>query len=57
LPLDARVCDLTVVDPYEQSDPNEPDLNSYLADGLKIERTVGFGTVLAIPPWGSAGRP
>ena len=44
----ARVCDLTVVDPYEQSDPNEPNLNSYLAEGLKIERTFGFGTVLAI---------
>ncbi len=44
----ARVCDLTVVDPYDKDHPVQLDGGSYLPDNLKIERTVGYGTVLAI---------
>ena len=44
----ARVFQLTVVDPYDGDQPQAKAVDGYLADGLKIEKTVTLGTVLAI---------
>jgi hypothetical protein len=44
----ARVCDLTVIDPHDKDNAIQPNGGTYLPDNLKIERTVGFGTVLVI---------
>jgi transposase len=44
----ARVCGLTVVDPHNNDKPEAKAIDGYLADGLKIEKTVTLGTVLAI---------
>lgn len=44
----ARVCGLTVVDPYSADQAETPSTDSYLAPDLKIESTVAYGTVLAI---------
>ncbi|MCP3953604.1 MAG: IS1634 family transposase [Desulfobacterales bacterium] len=44
----ARVCGLTVVDPYSDDQQQAKTIDSYLAPDLKIERTVSLGTVLAI---------
>ena len=44
----ARVCQLTVVDPYADDQQEAKAIDGYLADGLKIEKTVTLGTVLAI---------
>jgi transposase len=44
----ARVCQLTVVDPYGDDQQDAKTVDGYLADGLKIEKTVTLGTVLAI---------
>ena len=43
----ARVCDLTVVDPHGD-DQDAAKVDGYLAEGLKIDRTVELGLVLAI---------
>ena len=43
----ARVCDLTVVDPHSD-DRGATKIDAYLAEGLKIDRTVELGLVLAI---------
>ncbi len=43
----ARVCDLTVVDPHSNSQ-DAAKIDAYLAEGLKIDRTVELGLVLAI---------
>jgi transposase len=44
----ARVCGLTVVDPYSEDHQQAKTIDSYLAPDLKIDRTVTLGTVLAI---------
>jgi len=44
----ARVCGLTVVDPYSEDQQQAKTIDSYLAPDLKIDRTVTMGTVLAI---------
>ena len=44
----ARVCQLTIVDPYGDDQREAKAVDGYLADGLKIEKTVTLGTVLAI---------
>ena len=44
----ARVCGLTVVDPYGADQPDIGSADTYLAPDLKIEGTVTYGTVLAI---------
>jgi len=44
----ARVCQLTVVDPYGDDQQEAKAVDGYLADGLKIEKTVTLGTVLTI---------
>jgi len=44
----ARVCQLTVVDPYGDDQQDAKTVDGYLADGLKIEKTVTLGAVLAI---------
>jgi transposase len=44
----ARVCQLTVVDPYGDDQREAKAVDGYLADGLRIEKTVTLGTVLAI---------
>jgi transposase len=44
----ARVCGLTVVDPYSEDQQQTKTVDSYLAPDLKIDRTVTLGTVLAI---------
>jgi len=44
----ARVCQLTVVDPYDDDQQEAKAVDGYLADGLKIEKTVTLGTVLTI---------
>ena len=43
----ARVCDLTVVD-LHSGDQDSKKIDGYLAEGLKIDRTVELGLVLAI---------
>lgn len=43
----ARVCDLTVVDPHSD-DREATKIDAYLAQGLKIDRTVELGVVLAV---------
>jgi transposase len=44
----ARVCNLTVVDPYRQEQDQPAPAAAPLPGGLKIDRTVTLGTVLAI---------
>ena len=44
----ARVCNLTVVDPYSQEQNQPTPAAAPLPGGLKIDRTVALGTVLAI---------
>ena len=44
----ARVCNLTVVDPYSQEQDQLTAAAAPLPGGLKIDRTVTLGTVLAI---------
>jgi len=44
----ARVCQLTVVDPYDDDQREAKAVDGYLADGPKIEKTVTLGTVLTI---------
>jgi transposase len=44
----ARVCGLTVVDPYSDDEQQAETADAYLAPDLKIDRTVTLGTVLAI---------
>lgn len=44
----ARVCGLTVVDPYGEDHRQAKTIDFYLAPDLKIDRTVTMGTVLAI---------
>jgi transposase len=44
----ARVCNLTVVDPYSDEQDQNTGKASVLPGGLKIDRTVMLGTVLAI---------
>lgn len=44
----ARVCNLSVVDPYSNERDQETGKTSALPGGLKIDRTVMMGTVLAI---------
>jgi transposase len=44
----ARVCNLTVVDPYSDKQDVKAGETSVLPGGLKIDRTVMLGTVLAI---------
>ncbi|MHC4784042.1 MAG: IS1634 family transposase [Planctomycetota bacterium] len=44
----ARVCNLTVVDPYTDEHDQKVGKASALPGGLKIDRTVMLGTVLAI---------
>ena len=44
----ARVCNLTVVDPYADGQAQPKREASALPGGLKIDRTVMLGTVLAI---------
>jgi transposase len=44
----ARVCNLTVVDPYGDKQDVKAGETSVLPGGLKIDRTVMLGTVLAI---------
>lgn len=44
----ARVCGLTIVDPYSEDHQQAKTIDSYLAPDLKIDRTVTLGTVLAI---------
>jgi len=44
----ARVCGLTVVDPYSEDHQKAKTIDSYFAPDLKIDRTVTLGTVLAI---------
>ena len=39
----ARVCQLTVVDPYGDDQQDAKTVDGYLADGLKIEKTVALG--------------
>jgi transposase len=52
----ARVCQLTVVDPYGDDQQDAKTVDGYLADGLKIEKTVTLGTVLAIEAlWNKIG--
>jgi transposase len=52
----ARVCNLTVVDPYSDKQDVEAGETSVLPGGLKIDRTVMLGTVLAIEAlWAKVG--
>jgi len=44
----ARVCNLTVLDPYSNEQDQEAGKASALPGGLKINRTVMMGTVLAV---------
>jgi len=43
----ARVCDLTVVDTHNDNE-DAAKIDAYLAEGLKIDRTVELGLILAI---------
>jgi hypothetical protein len=52
----ARVCNLTVVDPYSDKQDVKAGETSVLPGGLKIDRTVMLGTVLAIEAlWAKVG--
>jgi len=52
----ARVCNLTVVDPYSNEQDQKAVESSILPGGLKIDRSVMLGTVLAIEAlWERAG--
>jgi transposase len=44
----ARVCQLTVLDPFDDKQKEVKAIDGYLADDLKIEKTVTLGTVLAV---------
>ena len=44
----ARVCGLNVIDPYNEENLQDTFQCGYLAEGLKIDRTFEYGTVLAI---------
>ena len=44
----ARVCNLVVVDPYSDEPSQRSATGSPLPGNLKIDRTVMFGTILAI---------
>jgi transposase len=44
----ARVCKLTVLDPFDDKQKEVKAIDGYLADDLKIEKTVTLGTVLAV---------
>ena len=44
----ARVCQVTVIDPADDDEKTEQLAGSSLVQGLKIDKTVMLGTVMAI---------